>query len=228
MYTSSRVPNENHWDAIDYVVSRDHGRTWSIKAQVISSQYSTLRNDSAAFPQQTYHSRVGDPRIFADPASGYFDVWYGSRIVNKGRSWVAFHEHVARAPMSGKMAPGTWNKYYAGSWNEPGLGGKESNLVPIQSDSETGYTAPEKEYNPTTSGQVTTQVAAGTCPSISPLFVMDLSYSVTWGKAPQEIYYTTDFATQKWRLPAPRDPTRVMVPVVPGPCEPDTARDCGS
>ncbi|BEJ11750.1 hypothetical protein CspHIS471_0202100 [Cutaneotrichosporon sp. HIS471] len=202
-----------HYDAIDYAVSRDQGRTWSIKAQVITSQYSTLRNDSAAFPQQTYHYGVGDPRILADPASGYFYVWYGSRIINKGGSWVAFHEHVARAPMSGKMAPGTWNKYYAGAWNEPGLGGKESNLVPVQSDSETGYTAPDKEYKPTSPGQAAAQVVAGTCPPTSPLFVMDVSFSahlgvyigepqavVQTGKAPQEIYYTADLSTQKWRL----------------------------
>ncbi|CAK9782879.1 hypothetical protein CC85DRAFT_282331 [Cutaneotrichosporon oleaginosum] len=202
-----------HYDAIDYAVSTDQGKTWNIKAQVITSPYSTLRNDTAAFPQQTYHYGVGDPRILADPASGYFYVWYGSRIVNKGGSWVAFHEHVARAPMWGKMAPGTWRKYYAGTWTEPGLGGRESNLVPVTSLTETGYTPPEKEYKPITPGRAADQVAAGTCPPTSPLFVMDVSYSAHLGvyigepqavdqsgNAPQEIYYTTDLATQKWRL----------------------------
>jgi hypothetical protein len=202
-----------HYDAIDYAVSKDQGKTWNIKAQVITSQYSTKRNDNAGFPQQTYHYGTGDPRILADAASGYFYVWYGSRIVDKGGGWVAFHEHVARAPMSGKMAPGTWQKYYNGQWSEPGLGGKESNLVPVQSDSETGYTPADKEYKPSTPGKTAAQVQAGTCPPTSPLFVMDVSYSAHLGvyigepqavdqsgNAPQEIYYTTDLNTQKWKL----------------------------
>lgn len=202
-----------HYDAIDYAVSKDQGKTWSILAQVITSQFSTIRNDSVAFPQKTYHYGDGDPRLLADPASGYFYVWYGSRIVNKGGSWVAFHEHVARAPISGKMAPGTWQKWYNGAWSEPGLGGKESNLVPVKSSTDTGYTPADKEYKPTSPGTAAEQVTNGLMPPTSPLFVMDVSYNAYLGlyigepqavdqsgNAPQEIYATDDLTTQKWTL----------------------------
>lgn len=202
-----------HYDAIDYAVSKDQGNTWSILAQVITSPFSTLRGDTTAFPQNTYHYGDGDPRLLADSASGYFYVWYGSRIVNKGGSWVAFHEHVARAPISGKMAPGTWQKWYNGAWSEPGLGGKESNIVPVKTTSDTGYTSPDKEYKPTSTGTVQEQISNGLTPPTSPLFVMDVSYNAHLGlyigepqvvdqsgKAPQEIYATDDLTTQKWTL----------------------------
>ncbi|MGW5201951.1 RICIN domain-containing protein [Streptomyces spiralis] len=202
-----------HYDAIDYAVSKDQGRTWAIKDHVITSPYSTRRGDTTAFPQQTYHYGDGDPRLFVDTASGYFYVFYGSRIVEKGGGWKAFHAHVARAPISRKMAPGSWRKWYDGSWSQPGTGGEESNMVPADAAHPTGYTPPEQEYDPANSGTVSQQVAAGKTPSTSPLFVMDVTYDAHLGlyigepqavdqsgKAPQQFYATADLATQKWRL----------------------------
>ncbi|MEU3482657.1 RICIN domain-containing protein [Streptomyces sp. NPDC033754] len=200
-----------HYDGIDYAVSKDQGRTWAIKDHVITSPYSTKRGDTAAFPQQTYHYGTGDQRLFVDTASGYFYAYYGSRIVNKGGGWAAFYGHVARAPISGKMAPGTWQKWYDGAWSQPGVGGRESNMVPVGSGSTTGYTPTSKEYNSASSGSVSQQVAAGLTPPTSPLFVMDITYNAYLGlyigepqavdqsgNAPQEIYATDNLATQKW------------------------------
>ncbi|MFG2640316.1 RICIN domain-containing protein [Streptomyces sp. NPDC048370] len=202
-----------HYDGIDYAVSTDQGRTWSIKSHVLTSPYSTKRGDTAAFPQQTYHYGDGDPRLFVDTASGYFYVFYGSRIVEKGGGWKAFHAHVARAPISGKMAPGSWRKWYDGGWNEPGVGGRESNMVPVDASSTTGYTPASDEYDPANAGTVSQQVAAGLMPPTSPLFVMDITYNAHLGlyvgqpqavdqsgKAPQQFYATDDLSKQKWRL----------------------------
>ncbi|WP_054012437.1 discoidin domain-containing protein [Arthrobacter sp. ERGS1:01] len=202
-----------HYDAIDYAVSTDQGKTWTIKSQVVTTPYSTVRGDTATFPQSTFDYGDGDPRLFADTASGYFYMYYGSRIVNKGGSWAAFYEHVARAPISGKMAPGTWSKWYNGTWSQPGLGGKESNVVPVDASNANGYTPVEKEYNPNNPGSVASQVAAGTMPATSPLFVMDITYNAYLGlyigepqvpdqsgNAPQQYYATKDLATQKWTL----------------------------
>ncbi|MBU3867528.1 RICIN domain-containing protein [Streptomyces sp. 4503] len=202
-----------HYDAIDYAVSTDQGKTWTIKDHVITSPYRTERGDDAAFPHQTYHYGDGDQRLFVDTASGYFYVYYGSRIVEKGGSWKAFHGHVARAPISGKMAPGSWQKWYGGSWAEPGVGGKESNMVPIDSATDTGYTPTSGEYDPANTGTVSEQVAAGKMPPTSPLFVMDITYNAYLGlyigqpqavdqsgKAPQQFYATDDLSSQKWRL----------------------------
>ncbi|MET9933941.1 MULTISPECIES: RICIN domain-containing protein [unclassified Streptomyces] len=200
-----------HYDGIDYAVSKDQGRTWTVKDHVITSPYSTERGDTAAFPQQTYHYGTGDPRLFVDTGSGYFYVFYGSRIVNKGGGWAAFHGHVARAPISGKMAPSSWRKWYGGAWSQPGTGGRESTMVPVGSGSTTGYVPPSKEYDPANSGSVSQQVAAGLMPPTSPLFVMDITYNAHLGLyigqpqavdqsggASQEIYATGDLTTQKW------------------------------
>ncbi|MHA7985617.1 RICIN domain-containing protein [Rathayibacter sp. CAU 1779] len=202
-----------HYDSIDFAVSKDHGHTWTIEGHAITSPYSTTRGDTAAFPQQTYYYGDGDPRLYVDTASGYFYVYYGSRVVNKGGGWVAFYEHVARAPIAGKMATGSWQKYYDGSWKQPGVGGKESNLVPVTASDPTGYTPTSKEYNPATPGTAQQQIAAGTMPATSPLFVMDITYDAYLGlyigepqnpdqsgNAPQEYYATKSLATQKWFL----------------------------
>ncbi|MFC8275485.1 hypothetical protein ACFUJR_23720 [Streptomyces sp. NPDC057271] len=162
-----------HYDGIDSAVSTDQGRTWRITSHVITSPYSTKRGDTAAFPQQTYHYGDGDPHLFVDIASGYFYVYYGSRIVEKGGGWKAFHAHVARAPISGKMAPGSWRKWYDGAWTEPGVGGRESNMVPVEASGSTGYTPVPDEYDPANAGTVSQQVAAGLMPPTSPLFVIE-------------------------------------------------------
>ncbi|BBA95697.1 hypothetical protein RVR_662 [Actinacidiphila reveromycinica] len=202
-----------HYDAIDYAESTDQGRTWTIKGHALTSPYSTLRGDTTAFPQQTYSYGDGDQRLFVDTASGYFYVYYGSRAVDKNGGWKAFYEHVARAPISAKMAPDSWQKWYDGSWSQPGTGGKESTIVPVTSAGGTGYTAPADEYDPHNAGTVDQQVAAGTAPPTSPLFAMDISYDAYLGlyigepqavdqsgNAPQQFYATADLATQKWTL----------------------------
>ncbi|WP_216404768.1 discoidin domain-containing protein [Arcanobacterium phocae] len=200
-----------HFDSIDYAVSHDQGKHWAIPGHAITSPYSTVRGDNQAFPEQTYYYGDGDPRLYVDYSSGYFYVFYGSRVVNKRGSWVAFHEHVARAPISGKMKTGTWQKWYNGTWQEPGVGGKESNMVPVSDGNPDGYTPVEKEYNPNNRGTAQQQVATGLMPDTSPLFVMDVTYNAYLGlyiaqpqhkdqsgRASQEYYATDNLATQKW------------------------------
>ncbi|MFI1767308.1 RICIN domain-containing protein [Streptomyces sp. NPDC020800] len=202
-----------HYDAIDYAVSTDRGHTWTIKDHVITSPYSTKRGDTTAFPHQTYSYGDGDQRLFADTASGYFYVYYGSRIVDKNGSWKAFYEHVARSPISAKMAPGSWRKWYDGAWSQPGTGGRESNMVPVDTDHPTGYTPVSGEYDPANAGTAAEQIAAGTMPPTSPLFVMNITYDAYLGlyigepqavdqsgDSPQYFYATDDLASQKWRL----------------------------
>ncbi|MFG1809530.1 RICIN domain-containing protein [Streptomyces sp. NPDC049040] len=212
-FTGSPFGDGSHYDAIDYAVSTDQGRTWAIKNHAITSPYSTKRGDTTAFPQQTYYYGDGDQRLFVDTASGYFYAYYGSRIIDKTGGWHNFYEHVARAPLSGKMAAGTWQKWYNGAWSQPGVGGKESNIVPVTSGSATGYTPPAAEYDPANTGTADQQVTAGTAPPTSPLFVMDITYNAYLGlyigepqavgqsgSAPQQLYATDNLATQKWKL----------------------------
>ncbi|WP_194920257.1 hypothetical protein [Catenulispora rubra] len=100
----------SHYDGLDYTVSHDQGLTWTTVGHAITSPYSTVRNDTTAFPHETWDYGDGDPRLFVDTASGYFYVFYGTRIVGKASAdgGTADLAHVARAPISGKMATGTW------------------------------------------------------------------------------------------------------------------------
>lgn len=197
-----------HYDAIDRAISKDKGRTWTITGHAITTPFSTKRNDTATFPQSTYYYGNGDPRITYDLANGYVYVFYNSRVINKGGGWRLFYSHVARARLQDKFT--NFQKYYRGTWNESGLGGKESVLVPTGSDAN-GYSA--VEYDPKTPGKADDQVAAGTAPATSPLFVMDVAWNAFLGKwvgepqnpdqsgnAPQEFYVCDDLAVPKWTL----------------------------
>ena len=200
-----------HFDAIDLAVSTNQGKVWTITGHAITSPYSTARDDTTAFPNQTYYYGDGDQRLYVDQASGYFYAYYGSRVVDKSGSWVAFYEHVARSPISSKMATGSWQKWFNGAWTQPGVGGQESNMVPVASSADTGYTPASKEYNPANTGTASQQISAGLMPPTSPLFVMDISYDAYLGlyigepqavnqsgSEPQHYYVTDNLATQKW------------------------------
>ncbi|MEZ0093504.1 RICIN domain-containing protein [Streptacidiphilus sp. EB129] len=202
-----------HYDSIDYAVSTDQGKVWTIEGHAITSPYSTARNDTTAFPNQTYDYGDGDPRLFVDTASGYFYVYYGSRIIPKagvGGSNGGL-AHVARAPLSSKMAAGSWSKWYDGSWSQPGIGGMESNMVPATASAPSGYTPVGGDYSPASTGTVDQQVAAGQLPAKSDLFIMNIAYDaylglyigepeVVSGTAPQRYYVTDDLSTQQWYL----------------------------
>jgi hypothetical protein len=213
-FTGSPFGDGLHYDSIDYAVSTDQGKVWAITGHAITSPYSTQRGDTTAFPNQTYYYGDGDPRLFVDQASGYFYLGYSTRVVPKGgvggsTDWL---EHVARAPMAGKMATGTWQKWYDGSWSQPGVGGLESNVVPVSSANPTGYTPVANDYSPANAGTVDQQIAAGTLPPSSALAVMNISYDAYLGlyiatpqsdqssNKPQQFYVTDDLSTQKWYL----------------------------
>jgi len=211
-FTGGPFNDGMHYDSIDYAVSTDQGHTWKIAGHALTSPYSTTRGDTVAFPNQTYYFGDGDQRLFVDVASGYFYVYYSSMIVNKSGGYIR-HEHVARAPLSGKMATGTWQKWYNGTWTEPGVGGDESNIVPATSPSDTGYTAPANEWKATNTGTGAQQIAAGTMPNESALLYMSVTYDAYLGlylaeakpldttdnlKLPMPIYATDDLSTQKW------------------------------
>jgi hypothetical protein len=204
-----------HYDAIDWAVSTNQGRVWTIQGHAITSPYSTTRNDSTAFPNQTYYYGDGDQRLFVDPASGYFYVFYGSRVVPKAGAGGSTGglAHVARAPISSKMASGSWQKWYNGGWAQPGVGGLESNMVPATTANPNGYTPVANDYNPANTGNVDQQIAAGRLPAKSDLFVMNITYDAYLGlylgepeavlqngNEPQRFYVTDDLSTQKWYL----------------------------
>ena len=105
-----------HYDSIDYAVSKDQGKVWTIEGHAVTSPFSTTRDDTTAFPGSTYYYGDGDPRLFVDNASGYFYVFYATRVLDKSTDTPVWLQHVARAPMADKMAGGSWEKWYNGAW----------------------------------------------------------------------------------------------------------------
>ncbi|GIG55944.1 hypothetical protein Lfu02_03160 [Longispora fulva] len=190
-----------HYDSIDYAVSTDQGNTWTIKDHALTSPYSTTRGDTDAFPNDTYSWGDGDQRLLVDTASGYFYVYYFSRVVDQGghgTGWVR-EEHVARAPISGKLGSG-WKKWYNGAWDSDGVGGQESEIIPTVA-SGTGYVAPADDYSPSAVGNSTTLTANGVLRE-SPMQGMDVAWSpylgAYLGVAGNNYYTTKDLTTQKW------------------------------
>ncbi|WP_446743098.1 RICIN domain-containing protein [Silvibacterium acidisoli] len=110
-------------DVISYAISKDHGKTWELKEPIATSPY------GAANTKDFYYDYgEGDARLVVDTGSGYFYLFYNSRITKTagygtGKGFSAHEwEHVSRAPIYKKMAPDSWEKYYNGGWSQtPGI-----------------------------------------------------------------------------------------------------------
>jgi hypothetical protein len=107
-------PNIPRVDVISYAISKDHGKTWTLQAPIATSPYG-LGNKKDFY----YDYGEGDPRFVVDTSAGYFYLFYNSRIMTPSGSGFSSHEweHVSRAPISKKMAPESWEKYYNGGWS---------------------------------------------------------------------------------------------------------------
>jgi hypothetical protein len=125
-----------HFDRLMYATSTNHGVSWELQDEIITSPFGD-KATNAAFPGKTWYFGDGDPRLYVDYSTGYFYLYYYSRIFLKSGPRIASYPNVARAPISGKMARGTWNKWYGGGWTEPGIGGREA---PVGSDLAMTYT----------------------------------------------------------------------------------------
>lgn len=202
-----------HFDAIDFALSTDQGKTWTIEGHAVTSPFSTARGNTTAFPNSSYYYGDGDPRLFVDYASGYFYVFYASRTLDKSGGTAVWLQHVARAPIAGKMVSGSWEKWYNGSWSQAGVGGAESDIIPSDGVGQ-GYLSSSSDYSPSTAGTVESQVAAGTMPDNSQLAVMNVAYDAYLGEyigtpqntvaqdagtlTPLHFYATKDLATEQW------------------------------
>ncbi|MCY9873758.1 hypothetical protein [Vibrio barjaei] len=221
-------------DAIELAESTDKGRHWRITKTIATSQFGMrdYRQLPADQPHnydphaQTYDYGGGDPRLFVDYSTGYFYVFYTSRVQNTQNGYATsgfssfMQEHVMRAPISKKMAPSSWAKYYRGQWLKMDDGADlslgntkpDSNIVPTEL-STTGYYP--VEYSPNNSGNAVTMRTNRQLVN-SPLRVMNVSWNAYLNKyigtpehssgaqngqtAPLSIYATDNLSSQKWTL----------------------------
>ena len=136
-----------------------------------------------AFPHQTYDYGDGDPRLFVDTASGYFYVYYGSRVVTRA-GLAAGRRLRARRPRSdlrqdgaGHLAEVVRRRLVPARPRRPGEqhgAGRRRATPPATRPSRTSTTRP-------TPGTVDQQIAAGQMPAKSPLFIMNIAYDAYLG-----------------------------------------------
>lgn len=208
------------YDAIELVKSTDKGLNWAVTDVIQTSQYGMTDSRDEALGQ-TYNYGGGDPRLFVDYASGYFYLFYTSRVMNLS-GWSGFssfmQEHVMRAPISGKMSPESWRKYHDGKWEKfqtddysLGNAGAASNIVSVEL-SPKGYFTPE--YDPVTMSGTASELAGQGKLVNSPLRVINVAWNSylkkyvatpepssgpkNEGKAPLEFYVTDSLSSQKW------------------------------
>lgn len=112
-------PNIPRIDVISYAISKDRGKTWAQKGPIATSPYGAANKKDPY-----YYYGEGDPRLVVDTGSGYFYLFYNSRIMKPTGKGFSGHEweHVSRARIRDKMAPDSWEKFYNGSWSRsPGI-----------------------------------------------------------------------------------------------------------
>ena len=132
---ADKVHTGHHNDRILLATSADKGASWQYQGPLLTSHWDDNDAngngyvDEKSSPGQTYPFGDSGCRLFIDYSTGYFYISYNVKIYKKpGSSTVASWTEMARAPISGKMAPGTWQKYYDGAWDQPGLGGIDGSV----------------------------------------------------------------------------------------------------
>jgi hypothetical protein len=123
--------------------STDHGLNWHYVGDLLTSDNSYNRADFNNY----FEYGSGEPRLFVDSPGGYFYLYYFEAwwsTTDSAEYSAAIR--VARSPISAKMAPGTWNLFYKGTWTEPGLGGRSSDLLPNGSGLDIVYSTYLNKY----------------------------------------------------------------------------------
>lgn len=116
-----------HWKRrIGLATSTDQGVHWHYQGDILT--YDPL--EPKPNPNY-YHFGDGDLRLFVDSRAGYFYIYYMTGWTSSTDTYVLQpYMAVARSPISAHMAPGSWTKWYHGSWNQPGLQGLDSEVFP--------------------------------------------------------------------------------------------------
>lgn len=124
--TNDRIATGLHNNRVLSAYSIDKGATWKLIGQVATSPWNDS-NEAATtsnFPGSTWSYGVAGTRFFVDNVNGYFYVLYNNHINWKpGYSNILTYFSLARSPISAKMAEGSWDVWYNGTWTRSALKG---------------------------------------------------------------------------------------------------------
>jgi hypothetical protein len=115
---------------IALATSSDKGRTWHYEGDIVTSETYYYTHDFFKFSGSSYGIGLADFGFYVDERGGYFYIFPDegwAPTVTRGMRW---NSRAARCAISDKMAPGKWNNFYNGKWDEPALGGKSSTVAP--------------------------------------------------------------------------------------------------
>jgi|GEM_PF-2236836 len=123
---NERISTGVHNNRLLATYSTDKGVTWNLIGQVATSPWNDV-NEAATnsnFPGSTWSYGVAGARLFVDNVNGYFYALYNNHINWKpGYGNVLTFFNLARSPISAKMAEGTWDVWYNGTWTRSALKG---------------------------------------------------------------------------------------------------------
>lgn len=123
---NERIATGVHNNRLLATYSTDKGVTWKLIGQVATSPWNDINEaaTSSNFPGSTWSYGVAGARLFVDNVNGYFYALYNNHINWKpGYGNVLTFFNLARSPISAKMAEGTWDVWYNGTWTRSALKG---------------------------------------------------------------------------------------------------------
>jgi hypothetical protein len=122
-------PGQPHqaWKSMAVTYSSDNGRTWTPFEQILTSD--------KPVPDPVTWGGVGDAGIIYDADAARWRAYYSAYRMTVAESYDA------------KGRPGTWTKYYDGSFSQPGLGGLSGPKSWLRSLDEVPGAAPAVHWN---------------------------------------------------------------------------------
>jgi hypothetical protein len=127
--------------SIGLAVSGDNGITWEKAGQVITSQ----KPKGWVYYEGQVESGTGEPCSTVSKDGEYLYIYYTehSRVGGRGVQICMARAYLADGP----PLPGTWYKYYNGSFSEPGLGGKDTPVLSMKHRDEAEAVFPHVVYS---------------------------------------------------------------------------------
>jgi hypothetical protein len=136
----------NEWDSeakerrMGLATSANQGKTWTYQGDIITQDKSTPP------PAGQQYYGAGDLNLFI-PGDGYAYVYYKKGYYSLSTLHRTAQDIcVARCLLSNKLAPGQWEKFYNGTWTEPGIGGHETIIIPDVNIANVSYNEFLKRY----------------------------------------------------------------------------------
>jgi hypothetical protein len=112
--------NDEFYATICIARSHDNGLSWHREGAILTG----MQPQTPGTPPR---GAMGAGNPSAIVAGGYIYVFY----VNLGYNTGPDQTHVARAPVDGDGRPGSWKKWHAGSFAQPGIGGKSTPVMAL-------------------------------------------------------------------------------------------------